>query len=166
MRLVPAIMLALASFHVAAADEESLEFFEQKIRPVLVDRCYKCHSAESDEAAAGLRLDTREGSRRGGELGPAVVPGDLKESVLWQAIRYENLEMPPDEKLSDEIIDDFRKWIEGGAADSRTDEIPMVTAPSLGMLLMPPGPQPVAIASPIHCWPNWVAGMLFHRPKT
>ena len=76
---------------------EQLAFFESKIRPVLVDICYKCHSASSEKIKGGLLLDTREGIRKGGDTGAAVVPGNLEESVLIQAIRFQDddLQMPP-----------------------------------------------------------------------
>ena len=102
-----------------ASAGDDVDFFEKKIRPVLVDHCYKCHSSESDEAAGGLLLDSSAGMRQGGETGPAVVPKDLDESLLLSAIEYRDLEMPPDEKLSDEIIADFRQWIRMGASDPR-----------------------------------------------
>lgn len=101
---------------------ERLEFFENRIRTVLVDHCYKCHSKDLEEPAGGLRLDTRQGIRKGGLTGPAVVPGDPEESLLLSAIEYGTLQMPPDEKLSSEIVSDFRQWIRDGAHDSRDDE--------------------------------------------
>jgi len=94
--------------------------FEKKIRPVLVGKCYECHSADADEIGGSLLVDTREGLLRGGDNGPAVVPGKVEESLLIQALRHEDgLEMPQDEKLSDEIVADFVKWIEAGAIDPR-----------------------------------------------
>ncbi|HIE97244.1 MAG: PSD1 and planctomycete cytochrome C domain-containing protein [Fuerstiella sp.] len=107
---------------LASADDD-VDFFEQKIRPVLVDYCYKCHSSEADEAAGGLLMDSSAGMRRGGETGPAVVPKDLEESLLLSAIEYRDLEMPPDEKLDDEIIADFRRWIRMGASDPRDGDM-------------------------------------------
>lgn len=101
-----------------------LDFFEKKIRPVLVQNCYKCHSANAEKIRGGLLLDTREGIRRGGDNGPAIVPGDTDESVLIQAIRYTNPDfaMPPKSasgKLPDAVIADFEKWIAMGAPDPR-----------------------------------------------
>lgn len=98
---------------------KGVEFFESKIRPVLLARCYSCHSANAKEVKAGLLLDTRDGIRQGGESGPAVVPGDVGESLLIQAIKHETYEMPPGDKLADNVIDDFEKWIEMGAPDPR-----------------------------------------------
>jgi hypothetical protein len=86
---------------------------------VLLARCYSCHSAGAKEVKAGLRLDTREGLRQGGESGAAVIPGDVDESLLIQAIRYETYEMPPGDKLPDNVIHDFEKWVEMGAPDPR-----------------------------------------------
>ncbi len=103
---------------------EQRDFFEKKIRPVLADKCYKCHAENSDKIKGGLTLDTREGLRRGGENGPAVVPGDLKESLLIEAVRYANKDfaMPPEKaggRLADEVIKDFEKWVQMGAPDPR-----------------------------------------------
>ena len=96
-----------------------MEFFETRIRPVLVNRCYKCHSNMSDDPGGGLLLDSRTSIRRGGESGPAVVPGNVKDSTLLEALRYETYEMPPDEKLPEDVIADFALWIERGAVDPR-----------------------------------------------
>ena len=100
------------------------DFFEKKIRPVLVEKCYKCHAEDSEKIKGGLTLDTREGIRRGGENGPAVVPGDLKESLLIEAVHYDNKDfaMPPKKsggKLPDDVIKDFEKWVQMGAPDPR-----------------------------------------------
>ena len=108
----------------ATVTVEQRDFFEKKIRPVLADKCYKCHSEKSEKIKGGLTLDTREGIRRGGENGPAVVPGDLKESLLIEAVRYANKDfaMPPQKsggKLPDEVIKDFEKWVQMGAPDPR-----------------------------------------------
>jgi hypothetical protein len=96
-----------------------LEFFETKIRPVLVQYCYKCHSADSDSVKGGLLLDSRKAIQVGGDSGPGVVPGEPDESVVLSAMRYESFEMPPKGKLSDEILQDFETWIKQGAADPR-----------------------------------------------
>lgn len=98
---------------------DQLAFFEKKIRPVLVSHCYQCHSKNSKSLKGGLALDTLEGIREGGDSGHAVVPGDVEGSVLMEAIRYESMEMPPKQKLSQAVINDFQKWIEMGAPDPR-----------------------------------------------
>ncbi len=94
---------------------EQLQFFETQVRPVLADNCYECHSARADKVQAGLLVDSRAALLRGGDSGPAIVPGEPAESLLIEAIRYESFEMPPDRRLSNEIIDTLVRWIELGA---------------------------------------------------
>lgn len=105
-----------------AASAADLAFFESKIRPVLVEHCYACHSAQAKQVRGKLLLDTRAGARRGGESGPAVTPGKPDESLLLSALRHESFEMPPDQKLSDSVIADFETWIRRGAADPRAGD--------------------------------------------
>ncbi|MEZ5944462.1 MAG: PSD1 and planctomycete cytochrome C domain-containing protein [Planctomycetaceae bacterium] len=102
--------------------EEQLAFFEKRIRPLLVNQCYECHSAESDDLGGELLLDSRATLRRGGTNGPAVVPGDTTRSLLIEAVHYgnENLQMPPDGKLSDAEIRDLEQWVKMGAPDPRS----------------------------------------------
>ena len=105
-----------------AASPEELAFFESKIRPVLVGKCYQCHATgEGNKVKGGLALDTREATRKGGDTGPAVVPGDTNKSLLLEAIRYANKDnqMPPKTKLPDSIIKDFEQWVRMGAPDPR-----------------------------------------------
>ncbi len=121
--------LLLISISVAGADDEQpltadqLKFFETKIRPVLVQECYSCHSSKTGNAKGGLRLDSEQLTHLGGSSGPAVVPGDLSESLLYNAISYQDFSMPPKAKLPQAVIDDFRTWIEMGAPDPRKTEI-------------------------------------------
>ena len=98
---------------------DDLAFFENKIRPVLVEHCYECHSADSEELGGKLRLDHREGVRTGGESGPALVAGDPQASLLVHALRYDGVEMPPNAPLPEAIVNDFVKWIDRGAPDPR-----------------------------------------------
>ncbi len=100
-----------------------IEFFENKIRPVLVAQCYSCHSGEAKEMKGGLALDTRAGIRKGGDSGPAVVPGDVQASLLISSIRREGFEMPPEEILGKEVVADFVKWVEMGAPDPREGNV-------------------------------------------
>ncbi|MEZ5941760.1 MAG: PSD1 and planctomycete cytochrome C domain-containing protein [Planctomycetaceae bacterium] len=116
-----ALLGCLAICPTASADEAT-DFFESKIRPVLIERCYKCHSQEGNAYKGGLTVDSREAIRRGGESGAAVVPEKLEESLLLDAIRYESYEMPPDGKLPDEVIHDFETWIRMGAPDPRDEK--------------------------------------------
>lgn len=126
MRRLPQFILLIAfaasALEGAEPDQAGLEFFEAKIRPTLVTHCYSCHSADAaakNKLKGGLLLDSREGSRKGGEAGPAVVPGKADDSLLISALEHETVEMPPSGKLPDEVIADFVKWIEMGAPDPR-----------------------------------------------
>jgi len=107
----------------SALKDEELKFFESKIRPVLVEQCYRCHSSE-EKIRGGLSIDSREGIRHGGDSGPAIVPGNLSSSLLWTAINWadEDYEMPPKKKLPANVIADFKEWIEMGAPDPRVIE--------------------------------------------
>ncbi len=105
------------------ADTAGADFFETKIRPLLVDNCYECHSA-GKKTKGGLRLDLKSGWEKGGENGPAIVPGKPDESLLIKAVRYGNkdLQMPPkDKKLAPEQIALLEEWIQMGAPDPRTE---------------------------------------------
>lgn len=95
------------------------EFFERRIRPVLVRHCYECHSSGSDSLEGGLQLDYQEGLLQGGDSGPAVVPGRPGESPLLGALRHESFEMPPSGKLPETVIHDFERWVREGAHDPR-----------------------------------------------
>ena len=100
-------------------ESRQLEFFEARIRPVLIDQCYSCHSSDSESAKGGLLLDSAIGLLAGGDSGPAIVKGQPFLSPLLEAIRYEGTQMPPDGKLPDYVIADFEKWIADGAVDPR-----------------------------------------------
>src|SRR6185436_3099534 len=100
-----------------------IDFFENKIRPLLANNCYKCHSQTAEKVKGGLLLDTRDGVLAGGNTGPAVVPGNPDKSLLVQAVRYTNpdLQMPPKgEKLSEAQVADLVAWVKMGAPDPRT----------------------------------------------
>ncbi len=112
------VSLGAASLHAAPDD---MEFFEKKVRPLLAERCLECHSPEK-KVKGGLRLDTREGWAKGGDAGPAIVPGDLDKSLLIEAVRYKNkdLQMPEKRKLPDAEIAILEQWVKMGAPDPRT----------------------------------------------
>ncbi len=119
------LITSIGGGRAAQTDFGGVEFFEKKIRPLLVDQCYKCHSAESEELKGGLRLDTREALLKGGDTGPAITPGDPEKSLLIKAVRYtdKDLQMPPkNTKLSAEQIADLETWVKMGAPDPRTAE--------------------------------------------
>lgn len=104
-----------------ANDAEGLELFEKNIRPILVEHCYECHSSKAKQLEGSLSVETRAGLLKGGDQGPAVVPGDLDQSLLLRAIRYsdKDLQMPPDEALPAEVVAHFEAWIKRGAPDPR-----------------------------------------------
>lgn len=101
-----------------------IAFFENKIRPVLVEHCYECHSGEPDEESAFFIADTREGLLQGGDSGKAVVPGNLKQSLILQALEHDPdfYAMPPDKRLPAQVVKDFQKWIQMGAPDPRKSQ--------------------------------------------
>ena len=105
--------LCIGSVH--ASDSEQLDFFESRIRPILVNHCYECHSESSKKLAAGLRLDSRAAILRGGDSGSVIVAGKPDESLLIQSVRYESNEMPPNQKLDAASIAALEKWVGWGA---------------------------------------------------
>jgi hypothetical protein len=108
---------AMAS-NAGAGEADPTQFFQGKIHPILVDKCFKCHSEESGKHKGGLTLDTREAALKGGETGPGFTPGDPGASLLIKAVLYtdDNLQMPPKgEKLSDREIADLTAWVKMGA---------------------------------------------------
>ncbi|WP_254507172.1 DUF1553 domain-containing protein [Anatilimnocola floriformis] len=123
-RLLPLLFVLAGGLRLANGAENitpaALDFFEKKIRPVLIANCYQCHSASAKEVKGNLRLDTRAGIRKGGDMGPSIVIGKPDQSPLIQALKHQDgLEMPPKQKLSDEIVGDFVKWVTFGAPDPR-----------------------------------------------
>ncbi|MDP1587156.1 MAG: DUF1549 domain-containing protein, partial [Prosthecobacter sp.] len=116
---------AAESAHAGIAPDQ-LQFFEKNIRPVLVEHCYKCHSAESEKVKGGLTLDTKQATLLGGESGhPGVTPGSIAQSSLYEAMTWKNedMQMPPKQKLPDDVIANFKKWIEMGAPDPREQKV-------------------------------------------
>ncbi len=101
----------------ASSTDAGIEFFEARIRPLLVKNCYECHSGQAKKIEGKLRLDSRDALRHGGESGPAVVPGDPQGSLLVRALRYEDHEMPPKGKLPSSAIADVEHWVKLGAPD-------------------------------------------------
>ena len=123
-RLLIAVALLAAAARAAGTPgpavlpPEQLAFFEAKVRPILIEHCHRCHSAGSEKLKANLRLDSRDAALRGGDSGPAVVPGDPEASLLIKAIRYHDgdLQMPPKNKLPAPIVADLTLWVKMGAA--------------------------------------------------
>jgi hypothetical protein len=112
------------------ASPTQLEFFEKKVRPLLVSHCYECHSDK--DVKGGLRLDSSDGWKKGGDSGVAIMPHEPDSSRLIDAIRYSNedLQMPPAGKLSLEEIQTLEQWVRDGALDPRTDTT-QATPPAL-----------------------------------
>jgi cytochrome c553 len=113
-----------------ATAADNLAFFEEKVRPLLIARCEECHGADQQEGK--LRLDLKAGWEKGGESGPAVIPGRPEKSLLMKAVSYgeKDLQMPPDEQLPAAEIETLRQWITRGAADPRDGLPPAHTAVS------------------------------------
>ena len=120
-----AIPVAANAADAPALTPDNAAFFEQKIRPLLIERCYQCH-AQGKPIKGGLKLDSRGGWQKGGDTGPAVVPGKPDESLLIQAVRYRDadLQMPPAGKLAEGEIALFEDWVRRGAPDPRDDSVP------------------------------------------
>src|SRR6266536_419129 len=113
----------LASAFAAEPTKVQLELFENKIRPIFAENCYKCHSPAKGKIKGGLELDWKGGWERGGENGPVILPGDPEQSPLIKAVRYidPDLQMPPKgDKLSEAQISDLVAWVKMGAPDPRT----------------------------------------------
>src|SRR3954465_400299 len=99
-----------------SADPAATAFFEAKVRPVLAEHCFKCHSTQATKLKGDLYLDSREGLLRGGELGQVVAPGESDKSLLVDAIGYQaELKMPPTGRLKPQEIADLTKWVQMGA---------------------------------------------------
>ncbi len=105
----------IPSFGIAASSEDATQFFENRIRPLLAERCYECHNEDLQES--GLRLDSLQAMIDGGERGPAIVPGNAKDSLLIHAVNHSeaDLQMPEGDKLSAREIADLATWIREGA---------------------------------------------------
>jgi cytochrome c553 len=107
-----ALLPAAASAEETKFSAAQIEFFENKIRPLLAEHCYECHSERSDTVQGGLRLDGRAWILTGGDSGPAISVGNADESLLVEAVRWESFEMPPKGKLSDEQVAALVRWVE------------------------------------------------------
>ena len=90
-------------------------YFERHIRPVLAEHCYECHSTRSKKTKGGLALDSPTGLRAGGDSGQVVIPGKPNDSLLLSALRHDALEMPPNKRLPQSVVDHFTLWIKQGA---------------------------------------------------
>src|SRR5256885_8079984 len=120
-RLISAVVASIAALCLSLAalaatpepTRDQVKFFEEKVRPILAENCYKCHGSEKQKGS--LRLDVPEMALAGGESGPVIVPGKPDQSPLVEAIKWESLEMPPTGKLSESQIATLTEWIRLGA---------------------------------------------------
>ena len=143
MWLVLCFLLAGQSCAIPAAEPsaEAVEFFEKKIRPILVTHCSECHSRDSKKRQGGLLLDSRDDWMHGGDSGLVIVPGDPDKSLLILAVRQtdKDLRMPPKQKLTDTQIADLETWVKNGAVDPRKAAVGQVeelnARPKYGMSL-------------------------------
>jgi hypothetical protein len=130
-RLLPRGLVALvvllvcgdgARVRAAGPSPEGVEFFEKKVRPLLAEHCFRCHSAQT-KAKGGLRLDTRDSLLKGGDNGAVLVPGKPDKSRLIDAVGYKNtdLQMPPKGKLPETAVADLTRWVRMGAPWPRGD---------------------------------------------
>jgi hypothetical protein len=134
--LILLLLSVAANSKAAGPDPAGTAFFETKVRPILVERCYACHSAQAPRLRGGLRLDSRSGWAKGGDSGPAVEPGNLDKSPLIRAVRYqdEQLRMPPKSRLAATEIAALEAWVKMGAPDTRD-------GPDAGQSPRPAGPD-------------------------
>lgn len=122
-RCIVGLVLSASAGAPLVAQTPDIEFFEAKIRPVLAQKCYGCHSSKMPAPKGSLVLDSREGLLKGGVSGPALVPGKPADSLLLKALSYSDplAQMPPSGKLSEAVLADFEQWIARGAADPRAN---------------------------------------------
>jgi hypothetical protein len=131
---VAALIIAVYPANAADSVPGATDFFEQRIRPVLVQHCYECHSVGAKAPKGGLRLDDRDAVRRGGASGPVIVPGRPEQSLLLRALMHgdDGPRMPPGGKLPDGVVADFARWISDGAPDPRVAALSPVSAENSG----------------------------------
>ena len=121
--LVIAIAICLISKLPTCSAQSDEDFFESNVRPLLVKHCQECHGEKKQEG--GLRLDSRDGWLRGGERGQTIHPGQPENSLLLQAVKYEDsdLEMPPSNPLTEQEVAILETWVKRGATDPRTKSV-------------------------------------------
>ena len=144
-------IISIANFAAAVCGAENpAEHFEKRVRPLLIERCHKCHLG--DKAKGGLRLDSAESLRRGGESGPVVVPGKPDESLLIHAVRHEQgLKMPPDGTLTEAQISDLVAWVKMGAVWPEIGPVASAAAPKAAAIA-PLVPDNADLAPHLQIW--------------
>ena len=160
LRPITALLFAPLAL-LAAGDDDA--FFESKVRPVLINRCYECHSAEK-KIKGGLNLDSRAGWQAGGDNGAAIIPGDPTKSLVIKAVRYldEDFAMPPKGRLPADEVAILEEWVKRGAPDPRTGDASKAAKPKRGLDLeagrkfwaFQPVADPAAPAVKDSAWPK------------
>ena len=115
--MILAVSLCLQVCRVSLGDAPADDFFESRIRPLLAEHCYRCHSEQLGKSQGGLKLDTQSALLAGGDSGPAAIAGQPEESLLLKAVRRTDAAvsaMPPDQELTAEQVRDLEKWIADG----------------------------------------------------
>ena len=109
----PLMLLCLLALPIGAAADEADELFKKSVRPLFMRKCFDCHSSKADELKGNLKLETLDDILQGGATGPAIIPGDIENSFLLRAIRYQedDYQMPPSGRLPDEDIALVEKWV-------------------------------------------------------
>jgi mono/diheme cytochrome c family protein len=123
--------LSAASMRAQAPSQAGTDYFETKIRPILANNCYKCHSSQAAKLKGGLSVEFKESLQKGGDSGAAIVPGDPEKSLLIKAVRYQDpdLQMPPKgNKLPDAQVAELVEWVKMGAPDPRSAGKAMASA--------------------------------------
>jgi hypothetical protein len=142
------MLLMLISTSSAAEREDH---FERHVRPLLIERCHKCHAG--DEAKGGLRLDSRTAALKGGDTGTAIVVGKPEESLLLQAVRHENgLEMPPDGKLTAAQVEALTQWVREGAVWPGSTATVATETAEPNAITVPKPPNSGELASALQLW--------------
>src|SRR5579862_526216 len=137
VRLGFAFLFLCSPLLASELEPAALKFFEEKVRPILADNCYSCHSVNAKKLKGKLYLDSREGVARGGENGAVIVAGDPDKSRLIQAVRYKlkDTEMPPDGPLKAAEVAALEQWVKMGAPDPRTSDakLPSLNAKTINI---------------------------------
>src|SRR5258707_9879737 len=151
------MLVAVLGALLALQSTSDADFFEKKIRPVLVERCYSCHSVPSGKRKGGLLLDSRESILKGGDSGAAAVAGDPDKTLLLRAVSYsDELKMPPKGRLGNEVVADLKEWIRRGLPwpDSRETGTAVSDKPRPLPWTFQPIRKPAAPNNDIyHCFP-------------
>lgn len=108
---------------------EQIEFFETRVRPLLAEHCFECHSSKAKKVQGGLKLDSRDAALKGGDSGVGIVPGEPDRSTVIDAVRWKSIEMPPKGKLAPQQIETLVKWVQLGAPWPNADDDPLASQP-------------------------------------